>query len=49
VSQRGNRYLLIAVDYFSKWLEVYAIPIQEASTVADALMTSVFCCFGIPR
>jgi hypothetical protein len=26
VSDRGNRYLLVAMDYFIKWPEVYAIP-----------------------
>jgi hypothetical protein len=25
-SDQGNRYLLIAMDYFTKWLEAYAIP-----------------------
>jgi hypothetical protein len=47
-SDRGNRYLLIAMDYFTKWPEVYAIPNQEASTVADTLVTN-FCRFGVPR
>jgi transposase InsO family protein len=37
------------MDYFTKWPEVYAIPNQEASTVAEALVTTFFCCFGIPR
>jgi hypothetical protein len=35
-SDRGNRYLLIDMDYFTKWPEVYPIPDQEASIVADA-------------
>jgi transposase InsO family protein len=39
----------MAMDYFTKWPEVYAIPNQEASTVAEALVTNFFCCFGIPR
>jgi hypothetical protein len=26
LSDQGNRYLLIAMDYFTKWLEAYAIP-----------------------
>jgi len=47
-SDRGNRYLLVAMDYFTKWPEVYAIPNQEASTVADALVTHFFCRFGVP-
>jgi hypothetical protein len=28
-SEKGNRYLLITVDCFTMWLEVYAIPNQE--------------------
>jgi transposase InsO family protein len=37
------------MDYFTKWPEVYAIPNQKASTVAEALVTNFFCRFGIPR
>jgi hypothetical protein len=47
-SDRGNRYLLIAMDYFTKWPEVYAIPNQEASTVANALVSNFFCRYGVP-
>jgi hypothetical protein len=36
------------MDYFTKWPEAYAIPNQEASTIA-ALVTNFFCRFGIPR
>jgi transposase InsO family protein len=37
------------MDNFTKWPDVYAIPNQEASTVAEALGTNFFCRFGIPR
>jgi len=47
-SDKGNRYLLIAMDYFTKWPEVYAIPYQEVSTVANALVTNFFCRFSVP-
>jgi hypothetical protein len=46
-SSQGNRYLLVAMDYFTKWLEAYAIPNQEASTIAKALVTNFFCRFSI--
>ena len=36
------------MDYFTKWPEIYAITNREASTVADALMTNLFCCFCAP-
>jgi len=47
-SDRGNRYLLVTMDYFTKWPDVYAIPNQEASTEADVLVSNFFCCFGVP-
>jgi hypothetical protein len=28
------------MDYFTKWPEVYTIPVQGASTVADILVTN---------
>ena len=36
MSKQGNKYVLVVMDYFSKWPEVYPIPNQEAKTVADA-------------
>lgn len=38
VTERGNRFVLTAMDYFTKWPEAYAIPNQEAETVSDALV-----------
>jgi hypothetical protein len=48
LSYQGDRYLLIAMDYFTKCPEAYAIPNQEASTIAEALVTNFFCRFGTP-
>lgn len=45
-TDRGNRYVLVAMDYFTKWPEAYAIPDQEAVTVADALVEGMFSRFG---
>jgi hypothetical protein len=45
---RGNRYRLVAMNYFTKWPEVYAIPNQEASTVADVLVSYFSCRFCVP-
>jgi hypothetical protein len=37
------------MDYFTKWLEAYAFPNQDALTVAEALVTNFFCHFGVPQ
>ncbi|KAG5886025.1 hypothetical protein JTB14_023666 [Gonioctena quinquepunctata] len=49
VSDHGNKYILVAMDYFSKWAEAYALPNQEAITVADVLVKEWICRFGIPN
>ncbi|CAK1604064.1 unnamed protein product [Parnassius mnemosyne] len=43
-----NRYFMVVMDYFTKWLEVFAIPNQEASTVTDKLVHEANCRFGVP-
>jgi len=48
VTDSGNRYVLVAMDYFSKWLYVSALPNQEAVTIADSLVRGFFCQFGAP-
>ena len=47
-SNRGNRYLLVLSDYFTKWVEAYAIPNQEAITVARKFVEEFVCRFGVP-
>jgi hypothetical protein len=48
-SEAGNSYVLVASDYFTKWVEVYAIPNQEAITVAKKLTDEMFCRFSPPE
>ncbi|KAK3922326.1 Gag-pol polyprotein [Frankliniella fusca] len=48
-TERGNRYLLIAVDYFSRWPEALPIPSVHSHVVARALVDHIFCRFGVPQ
>ena len=49
LTPRGNRFVLVVTDYFTKWTESYAIPNQEAVTVAEKLVGEFVCRFGVPR
>ncbi|KAL6459687.1 hypothetical protein MHYP_G00314460 [Metynnis hypsauchen] len=49
VTDSGNRFVLVAMDYFTKWPEAYAVPDQGAVTTADVLVREFFCRFGVPE
>ena len=45
---RGNRYILVIVDYLTKWVDAYGMPNQTSETVASILVSEFVCRFGIP-
>ncbi|WMV37705.1 hypothetical protein MTR67_031090 [Solanum verrucosum] len=49
VSSLGNNYILVAVDYVSKWVEVIALPNNEGKSVVQFLKRYIFARFGTPR
>ncbi|CAM8880878.1 unnamed protein product [Rhodiola kirilowii] len=42
-------YILVAVDYVSKWIEAKATRCDDAKTVIDFLRTNLFCRSGVPK
>ena len=47
VSQKGNRYLLVVQDYFTKWADAIPLPDQSACTITTALI-KLFSVLGMP-
>ncbi|GJT29420.1 reverse transcriptase domain-containing protein [Tanacetum coccineum] len=45
---RGNKYILVAVDYISKWVEAQALPTNDARVVVK-LLKGLFARFGVPK
>lgn len=44
----SNQYILVAVDYVSKWVEAIASPANDGATVVRFLK-NIFARFGVPR
>ena len=47
-SEDGNRYVLMMIDQFTKWVEMAAIPEQSALTIAEKFVVHFVVTFGCP-
>ena len=48
-SPQKNSYVMVARDYFTRWMEAIPLPNQEALTVANHLIDEVFMRFSVPE
>ena len=48
-TRRGNQWILVLSDHFTRWQDAIAIPDATAPTVATTLDERVFCYFGLPE
>ena len=48
VSEKGNRFILVIVDLFTKYTEAVPLPNQEALTVANAFIDNFVTRLGVP-
>ncbi|BBH04694.1 transposable element gene [Prunus dulcis] len=44
-----NKYILVAVDYVSKWVEAVALPTNDSKGVVKFVRKNIFTRFGTPR
>lgn len=47
-SKSGSAYILVMVDQFTKWVELAALPAQNAELTADAFLRHFVVTFGCP-
>ena len=48
-SSYNNKYILLAMDYVSKWIEAIATPTNDGKVVLNFLRKNIFTRFGTPR
>ena len=41
--------MVVFIDYFTKWVEAYAVPDQQTQTVARLLVENIVCRHGVPQ
>ena len=49
ITREGNRYIVVAMDYFSRQPEARPLKTANADTVAIFLYEEIICRFGAPR
>ena len=47
-TDKGNRFIVVVSDYFTKWPEAFATPNHQSMTIAEILVNEVFCRWGVP-
>jgi hypothetical protein len=48
-TKAGNKYILVAIDHYSKWCEAKAVADHEAKTAARFLEDDLICRYGVPK
>jgi hypothetical protein len=48
-TKRGNKYILVFVDLFTRWPEAFAIKKPNGKTVAKHFLQNIVCRYGTPK
>ena len=48
VTRTGKRYIVVAIDHFTKWVSARALETADAQSIADFLITDIIYCHGVP-
>jgi hypothetical protein len=48
-TKSGNKYILVAIDHYSKWCEAKAVADHGAKTTARFLKDDIICRYGVPK
>ena len=48
-ASNGHGYILVAIDYFTKWVEVASYSVLKAKHVAQFIENNIICWYGVPQ
>ena len=47
-SSKGKKYILVMTDFFSKWIEAFALQTTDTETLATVVVNEFICQYGVP-
>ena len=48
-SSKGHKFILVAIDYFTKWVEAIPLKTVTSKSMVDFIMEHIVYCFGISQ
>ncbi|XP_070032746.1 uncharacterized protein [Nicotiana tomentosiformis] len=48
-ASNGHKFILIAIDYFTKWVEAVTFKVVTKKAMVDFVHSNIICRFGIPK
>lgn len=48
-SSKGQKYILVAIDYFTKWIEAIPLVTDDQEAVIHFIQRYIICRFGMPE
>lgn len=48
-SKKANLYLLVVVDYYTKWVEIFPLRDSKTPCLVKILREKIFTCWGVPQ
>ena len=48
-SSSGHEFILVAIDYFTKWVEAASYARLTFARVASFIRSRIICCYGVPH
>ena len=49
LTSSDNKYLVVFIDYLTKWVEAFPTPDQQTTTIANLLIEHIICRHGVPE
>ena len=48
-TSKGHEVILVAIDYFTKWVEATSYKVLNSKKVAQFIQTNIICGYGVPH